>query len=160
MAENPNIVALRQRHLLPGEEIACWCVAQRKGDTLNGVVALTDRRLIFYRKGLMAEKFEPWPIERITSVESRKGLLLHDVKVHTSGDELEFRGPANAPGLPVALLVEKLQSAMNQADKPQAPEPPTSDPLAQIARLQALHEAGAITAEEFAAKKTELLARL
>jgi hypothetical protein len=38
-----------------------------------------------------------------------------------------------------------------------APQP---DVMEQIAKLAALHDAGALTAEEFSAKKTELLGRL
>ena len=74
-------------------------------------------------------------------------------------------GGAPEPEMPSPKMPEPKMS------EPGAPEPelpataasepsPGTDPLSLIARLAVLHRQGVLTAEEFVAKKTELLGRL
>ena len=56
-----------------------------------------------------------------------------------------------------ALKQQGAQEAMAQQQAAQAAEPATDDVTAQIEKLSALHQSGALTDEEFAAAKKKLL---
>lgn len=157
---NKQVRLFAERHLQAGEEIAAWVPACRDKKGLEGAAVLTTRRLVFYRKGMTSEKFEPWPIARVTSVESRRGMVFFDATIYTSGDTMELR---MADKDRAAEFVQALQQAIHPdpaADAAAAPAAGATDPLAQLERLGALRDAGVVSDEEFAAKKAELLARM
>ncbi|MCC6617411.1 MAG: SHOCT domain-containing protein [Chloroflexi bacterium] len=58
---------------------------------------------------------------------------------------------------------DRLMGAMSHAapsEQPAGAAPATADPLAVLARLAELRDTGAVTSDEFEAKKAEILARV
>lgn len=161
MAASKHLEKFTKSQLLTGETVIASQRAYRKDTAFEGLAILTDRRLCFFRAGALSDKFEPFPLSRISSVEARKGLLVFEMKVHTSGDEISLTLMEGADA--GADFVRKVQEAMlGEAPATPAPGPAPSgeDPIAQLEKLGGLRAAGVISDEEFAAKKAELLARI
>lgn len=122
--------------------------------TRNGLLALTSHRLIFLFAGLVNSAFEDFPISKISSVSYKSGMLLASVEVHASGNKavitnvnkLDAKDIADAIrarlGRPAAVTA---QAAGSDAD--------------ELAKWTALRDSGVITAEDFVAKKRQLLGR-
>lgn len=147
-----------KEQLLPSEEVIASVQAQRDKEGLNGLVILTDQRIVFVRKGTFSTKYEPWAIERISSVETKNGLLFYSIKLHTSGDDLDLRTGDKVGG---AKLVSALQAALHSTSSASSSARNFSDgPLEKLQKLSDLHAAGVLTDDEFAQKKAELLAQI
>ena len=57
----------------------------------NGVLAATNKRLIFIDKGLMwGLKVEDFPYDKISSIQYSKGLLLGEISIYTSGNKAKI----------------------------------------------------------------------
>jgi hypothetical protein len=95
------------------------------------------------------------PIDRISSVSTRKTMLWMHVNITASGQTIEFKsnewmGPA---------LKEKILELVN-APKNSTSNPAALNPVDQLAKLADLHKAGVLTDDEFATKKAELLKKI
>lgn len=161
-AGNKHIEAFTKEGLLENENIILWQRAFRKDTSFEGVAILTNLRFVFFRKGTLSTKMEPYPISKISSVEARKGLMMFKLKVFTSGDDLELTLVGNKDAS--QALANRMQQALHQTpERVTSTVPPPEgapDPMEQIERLGKLLEGGLLTKEEFDAKKAELLARL
>ncbi|MFM8825520.1 MAG: SHOCT domain-containing protein [Actinomycetota bacterium] len=94
------------------------------------------------------------PVSKISSVSTSRKLIFEIVQITTSGQVIEFKSdPYHA-----ALLKAKILELMNGPQT--SVQPSVADPTEQIAKLAELHRAGALTDEEFAEKKTELLRKI
>lgn len=124
----------------------------------NGQLIVTNERVCFYRKGFFGEVFETIPLSKITSVETRSVLGFRQIVIHTSHDELKFKTFEGKRDF------EDVYEALEQLRHPPlavtAPKPTEQTILDQIAKLGDLKNAGVLTDEEFAAKKTVLLGRM
>ncbi|MDP4021640.1 SHOCT domain-containing protein [Methylobacterium sp. NEAU 140] len=124
-------------------------------------------------------RYAYFPESRRLAVDSGAGVALYDTGEHSisgvsqANGVLGFTGPGGAVALDRLRRIEAESAAPRQADPAAAPpeqppapaaNPPGSDTpgdvLATIERLAALHARGVLTAQEFADKKAELLARL
>lgn len=144
--------------LLDGEKVVAWTPAIRDGKGFEGIAVLTDRRVAFFRKGVTSIKFEPWPVSKITSIETRRGLLFYDVVLHTSGDEMTFKIGERERG---ERFVKEVQEVLNGQPAPGSADAGTGqNPLDQLEKLARLREMGAISDDEFEAKKRVLLAQM
>lgn len=56
-----------------------------------GELLVTDRRVVFYRKGWFGEVLESMPLSKITSIERKTFMGHRTVRIHTSHDDLEFK---------------------------------------------------------------------
>lgn len=158
--QNKHLAKFEATQLLDGEQVTTWARAFREGTNFEGVVVLTGKRLCFFRAGTLSDKFEPFPLSKISSVEAKKGLLLFKMQVHTSGDDIELTlvdGAANG-----ATFVREVQQALHTDAAVAAPNVAqgADDPLSALEKLGKLRDAGVVTPAEFEAKKAELLARL
>lgn len=108
---------------------------------------------VFGRKGRGTEVI---PIDRITSVSTRKTLVFMHVIITASGQTIEFKSNEwMAPALKAKIL-ELVNSPKTAASTAAA----TPDPTEQLAKLADLHKAGVLTDEEFTTKKAELLRKI
>lgn len=158
-SENKQLVAFESEKLVEGEKLIAWTPAYRDKKGLQGVLILTDRRIAFFRKGALSEKFEPWPIAKISSVDTRKGLQTYEIKLHTSGDDLELLIPDKLKGEEFTAALQRKLTELTSGSPP-SPNSVGSDPLEQLRKLGELRQAGVVSEEEFATKKAELLAKL
>lgn len=134
-------------------------IAQGTYEGNQGIVVLTDQRLLFVFHGLMSQSVEDFPLDRISSVASKAGVLSGDLTVHASGNIAVI---ANILKADLKFLVDALRQRLAEGATggavPAAPAQP--DVMDQLRRLGELRDAGILTPEEFESKKTELLGRL
>lgn len=148
-------------HLADGERVDHLFGAQIDGK--QAVVALTDRRLIA-SYGVMARSYT---IDYSAINQIQTGLT--KVEIEGSGVNLELKAVMRSEAL-VPALNERRQGGHHAAPVASTPpaattpvQPPASagdDPVALLARLGQLRDAGVLTDEEFASKKAEILGRM
>ena len=155
---NKHITAFDAHHKQDGELIIDWVEATRRDESFLGALVLTNRRVAYIRTGILSDKFEPWPLGKVSSVETRRGIVFFEIELHTSGDSLKVR---TAEKNKAEEFVKKLQEELNR-DGPATPPAQANqeDPIAKLRELGQLRDAGIVTPEEFEAKKAELLARI
>jgi hypothetical protein len=169
--------------LLPGEKVLSQCVGM-KGQTL----VVTDRKVLIIKTGWMAgtafgAKVTAFDYRTITSVEVRTGPLTGAISISSGGVAQRDRtywdvnSPDGAYASPDAIPILKAQAPDFQkaaalirelaatgsthiASSQFTTPPPPADPIEQLKELAGLRDAGVLTAEEFDAKKAELLGRI
>jgi Bacterial PH domain/Short C-terminal domain len=145
-------------HLWEGERVEKMAQAQPKGEAQAGLLVLTDRRLLFVKEGMFGRgKTEDFTFDRITSVEFSKGMATADLKVMAMGNESKFNVNKD-DGKDMTDLLRNRTSAAQQAAA--APSPGQGDIPDQLRKLAELRDAGIVSAEEFEAKKDDLLSRM
>ncbi len=139
-------------HLWEGEQVqAMTSGAYGRG---TGLVVLTDRRLLFVQDGVLSKTTEDFPLSKVSSVQWSSGLALGTVVVFASGNKAEIKNVQKDDG---KAIVDAMRDRLSRADAPTTAAP---DVAGQLRQLGELRDAGVLTAEEFAAKKAEILARL
>jgi hypothetical protein len=128
-----------------------------------GIVALTDRRLLFLKDGVMKQVSEDFPLDRVSSVQWNSGMLTGSIIVFVSGNKAEIKSVGKQVG---KLIVDTVRGRISSKGAPASPasvaaqEASADDVFVQLEKLGALRDAGIVTSEEFDAKKAELLSRL
>jgi methyl-accepting chemotaxis protein len=157
---------IRSLHRYVNDNEVVAFIAQGTYHERQGIVVLTNERLLFVYDGWLSQQLEDFPLEQITAVATKAGLSSGDLTVRTGGAGETIKSIINSD---LHALTDRLRSLIGgserqlQASTPQqsAPSnPSTNEVLEQIRRLGELHDAGILTNEEFQAKKAELLARL
>lgn len=120
-------------------------------------------------QGLVRQSLEDIPLERITSVRSKAGVLLGTLTVLASNTELVIKN-VNKPDLVVLAGALRMRIATGAlpvlAPLDDSPEEPLAgvdggeNVLDHLRQLGELHESGVLTAAEFQTAKAELLKRL
>jgi len=104
---------------------------------------------------------ESMPISSVASVETRNDGIFAVLEVHGSGNSIKVR-----MSQPEAPRVRQVISDLVQGSKEASTGTPTGtsidprSPIEQLRHLAELRDAGILTAEEFEAKKAELLRRM
>ena len=123
-----------------------------------GLVALTDRRLLFLRDGWVNKATEDFPIEKISSVQWRSGFSQGTLTVYASGNKAEIKQIVNADGSRIADVIRNRQTGPQTAAPAPTPVQPPQDGIGdQLTKLWQLVQAGAMTRDEFEAAKAQLL---
>ena len=161
-------------HLIPGEQVRYLAggVVNRR----QGLVALTDRRLLMLFHGHLRQSLEDIPLDRITAVREKAGMLMGTLTVVASGTEMVI---SQVPKQDMKNLAQALRTRMASGSLPQLPavelrdsEPVTSEPdtaplvsegaqpdlVEQLAQLAALKDSGALTQKSSKAPNDDYLA--
>lgn len=127
----------------------------------NGLVAMTDKRLIFLKHGIMSQQVEDFPYARISSVQWSGGMLTGTLQVFTSGNKAEIKQMPKDSGRALSdALRARLAGAVAAPAAPQqqvAPAPAGGDVASRLATLDQLRAAGAITDEEYRDRRERIL---
>jgi hypothetical protein len=160
-----KLLGKAQEHLDEGEEVLKAIVGtyetKRMGQdsVRKGLLAATNRRLVFYAKKLGGYDLESFPYENLSSIEMGKQMVMgHHVKFFASGNEVRMKWIDDKEG--VAEFVTEVKRRM-KGGSPVAPltTPQQQPDLAdQLRRLAELRTEGLLTDEEFEAEKQKLLA--
>lgn len=155
-------------HLWEGELVNLLTAGMYGAGT--GVLALTDRRLLFLKDGIMAKTSEDFPLEKISSIQWSSGMLLGTITVFASGNKAEITQVQKQDGKAITDAVRahigglKPPSAPPPMGTPPAldttPEPAVAaigDPYERLKKLAELRDAGILTPDEFDAKKKQIL---
>ncbi|MCX6828192.1 MAG: PH domain-containing protein [candidate division Zixibacteria bacterium] len=162
--ESKHVSRFREIYLKPDENIVAWGEGyigemMGKGDKTqhNGVLLVTDSRVVFYRKGILGEVLETIPIMKITSIE-RKSILGHrTIRIHTSHDDLEFKTFDKEKE---QALYTALENGRERTSDHSPSDSKQTDAFEALKKLAELKESGVITEKEFAAKKAEILSKI
>jgi hypothetical protein len=119
----------------------------------NGIMVATDRRLIFIDKGIVGLKTEDFAYDKISSIQMKTGMVFGEIEIDAAGNRSKIQNMDKTVARELADWIRN--RIQTRATSPSAPA--SADPIEQIARLAKLKDAGAITEEEFAAKKKQLL---
>ncbi|MFI7387208.1 PH domain-containing protein [Streptomyces sp. NPDC049813] len=125
----------------------------------NGLVAMTDKRLIFLKHGIMSQQVEDFPYARISSVQWSGGMILGTLQVFTSGNKAEIKQMPKAQGKDLADRLRARLAGAPGATPSSAPLPstPGGDVASRLATLDQLRAGGAITDEEYRDRRTKIL---
>ena len=78
----------------------------------NGMLVATDRRVLFIDKGLISLKVEDFGYDRISSVESKTGMMMGEIKLYTAGNSETFD---NIEKGEVRAFADFIRSKINKA---------------------------------------------
>lgn len=126
----------------------------------NGLLVLTDRRMIFLFHGWTGQRNEDFPLDTVTSISAGSGIALGSITVFSGGAKAEIKNMNKADA---KALVDEVRNRLATRGVPQpaaVAQAAAPDALAQLKQLGELRDAGVLTDEEFEAKKAELLKRL
>jgi len=160
MAEGTHTRHFRERHLETGEEIKAAAPGyigkmMGSGDDRqhNGELIVTNKRVIFYRKGFFGEVLETMPFDKITSVEQKSLMGHRTLRLHTSNDDLEFKSFKGEEYQEVAAAIQHGRATFEKQTSTAVKE----SPLETLKKLAELRAAGVVSEAEFEAKKRQLL---
>lgn len=125
----------------------------------NGLLAMTNQRLVFYFHGVMSQKVEDFPYSRISSVQWSGGMLMGTLTVFSSGNKAEIKQVPKDQGKALAdLLRQRISAGAPSAPVQAAPAAaPAGDIASRLATLDQLRATGAITDEEYRDRRTKIL---
>jgi hypothetical protein len=166
MAKLEKLLDQAKGHLDEGEEVLSSVMGtyetKKMGNdwTRKGMLAATDHRLVFYAKKMGGYDLEVFPYDHISSIETSKGMMGHQVKFFASGNEVKLKWIDNKSDVPA--FVETVRNQMKASKS--TPATPTNggstDIADQIRKLASLRDDGLLTEEEYESKRSELLARM
>jgi hypothetical protein len=141
-------------------------IAQGTYEGNQGILVLTDVRLLFLFHGMVSQGKEDFPLRLISSVQTKSGFATGEMRVFVSGNSSSISGIVKADLEPLADAVRQgiAEQQAPTAPPPAAPAPApsvtTTDPFEALQKLAALKDAGVLSEDEFAAKKQEILGRM
>ncbi len=172
--ERPDIVAAAARmgwqmggkrelkklagHLYEGETVRF--IAQGTYEDDQGILVLTDVRVLFLFHGVIRQRKEDFPLRLISSVQTKSGWGTGEMKVFVSGSSASISGILKSDLEPLADAVRQGMTAQHAAP-PTAPSAVSADdPYEALRKLASFRDASVLTEEEFDAKKQDLLGRM
>jgi len=145
-------------HLLEGETVRFIAEATYEDD--QGILVLTDVRLLFLFHGVMRQRKEDFPLRLISSVQTKSGMVKGEMKVFVSGNSASISGILKSDLRPLADAVRQGMATQHAAPPTAPPAAAADDPYEALHKLASLRDAGVLTEEEFEAKKQDLLGRM
>lgn len=124
----------------------------------NGLVVLTDRRLLFVQDGVLSKTTEDFPIDKVSSVQWTSGMLTGDIVIFASGNKSQIKSVNKDDGRQMVDRIRHRLSAPSAA--PTTALAAVAGPIEQLKKLGELRDANILTQEEFETKKAELLSRV
>ncbi|MBK3568829.1 PH domain-containing protein [Streptomyces sp. MBT62] len=128
----------------------------------NGLLAMTNQRLVFYFHGVMSQKVEDFPYSRISSVQWAGGMLMGTLTVFASGNKAEIKQVPKDQGKALAdALRQKISAAaappVAAAPAAAAPAPAAQDVASRLQTLEHLRQQGLVTEEEYTQRRNQIL---
>jgi hypothetical protein len=166
VAKFDRLLAQAKEHLEEGEEVLASVKGsyetKRMGQdsVRKGILAASDRRLVFFAKKMTGYDLEVFPYENISSIEMGKSMMGHHIKFFASGNEVKLKWIDKKED--VGAFVGEVKSRMKGGTPAPgaAPGDTAPDIGTQIRQLAQLRDEGLLTQEEFDAKKADLLAKM
>jgi hypothetical protein len=121
----------------------------------TGAIALTDRRIMWVREGLVNKTSEDWPLSTITTVAWKSGLALGKITITAASTSAVV---ANVDKKVGARFVDEARARIGARATTATSMPPAAMSTAdELGKLGELHAAGVLSDDEFAAAKARLL---
>lgn len=93
--------------LWEGETVEMLATGQYGGG--QGLVALTDRRVLFFKHGFLRQVVEDFPYNKVSSAQWTAGPLMGTLTVFTSGNKAEIKSMPKDAG---KALADKLRARL------------------------------------------------
>lgn len=143
-----------------GEEVVNLARGEYGGK--EGLIAATDRRIIFVEEGMVRHRLEDFPYNKVSSILTEAGIRSGKLTIFASGNKAEITDVH--PKQRASEIGDYVRGRIGTAFAGQAaPSPPVvapDGPMEQLRKLGELRDAGLVTPEEFEAKKADILARM
>ncbi len=162
--DSKHVNEFKNTHIQSGESVVSWCEGyigemMGKGDKTqrNGVLIVTESRVVFYRKGTFGEILETMPLSKITSIERKTTMGHKTLRLHTSHDDLEFKF---FDKFQETKLIDAIEAGRESTSAQSPASGESTSPMDALKKLAELKEIGVISEDEFTAKKAELLDKI
>jgi hypothetical protein len=150
----PDILAERE---------AVLNMAAGEYDGAQGLLVVTERRLVFFAKGMTRTRQEDFPYSKLSSLQTKTSMMSGQLTIFVSGNKAHIKSV-----LPKERVIEIGEYVRGRiSDTPESPSlsaPATtsaeSPPAERLRSLQSMRDQGLITADEFEAKRAQILADL
>jgi Bacterial PH domain len=123
-------------------------IAQGTYENDQGVLVLTDVRLLFLFHGVMRQRKEDFPLRLISSVQTKSALGGGEIKVFVSGNSASISGIIKSDLEPLADAVRQGMAAQHAAPPNAPPAASADDPYEALRKLASLRDAGVLTEAE------------
>jgi hypothetical protein len=124
----------------------------------NGVVIVTDRRVILFTTKLGGYDVQDFAYGLLTSVDHTKGWIYGDLDLAAAGDRSHVTQiPKNEVERVARAIRERMALSHAAGRTAPASAPESTDTAEEIRKLAQLKDEGLLTEDEFAAKKKQLL---
>ena len=128
---------------------------------LPGVIVVTDQRILFVHRVMGQGSTKEIPLSSIRSVDTKTSIQLDAIRIVGISDMIVTKGNRK----PITNLRNAINEALSRRStpKPVTPSQASDDDalqasdIEQLQALKQLYDTGVITAEEFAAKKAQIL---
>lgn len=161
MAKIDRLTEKVKEYLNPNEEVVAIVMGAYETEILgsdsvrNGILIATNKRLVFYAKKLMGYELEDFPLSNISSIESGKNMMGHNISFFASGNKVKMKWINDGK---IKKFVEYVRSEIGKdSSSNNSKEESIPD---QIEKLSKLKDQGILTDDEFQTKKEDLLSRL
>ncbi len=127
------------------------------GIALHHYLLVTDRRVVFWGRGMMSNATDAFHYDDIFSVEGSQQLLLGEIVLNVRGAKERFTSMVKKD---VPVAVKMIREQVDKSRQARNPSVVTESIPDQIKKLAELRDNGILTEAEFQKKKAELLSRL
>jgi hypothetical protein len=133
-----------------------WIPVHRMGQDTHrsGAVLITNRRVVLFSTKLGGYDLQDYAFGLLSSVEHKKGITYGNLTLSAAGSKSHVKQVPKGDVERIAQLIRKKMAAAHTAEAVPAP---TGNAADQIRELAALRDEGLLTADEFEAKKKQLL---
>ncbi len=151
----PNELKLIPSLLWPGEKMQMYAKAVSE-DNAFGILALTNKRVIFCAKGLSGNKTEDFPFDQIASIDCATPPLIQysTVTIQAKGGFSKFK---NVPKGAAQEFAQKTRQAVQASKTVVASSATSVDKYSMLEKLAELKSKGILTEDEFQAEKLKIL---
>ena len=124
------------------------------------LIVCTGKRVIFLDKGMIyGLKQRETPLERITSIEQKTGMMLGSVGIWDGAARMEITCVMKKTVRPFVEAVNRARDALKAAETgaQHSAAPSSTDAVSQLERLADLRDRGVLSDDEFQTQKAKIL---
>jgi len=169
-AEIRNLAAKKLRHRMgvrkelanlpsilgEGEQVLNLAAGQYDGK--QGLIVVTDQRMIFYEKGLGRSRQEDFPYPKVSSIQTTTKMMSGEVIIFVSGNKAQLKSVL--PKERVNEIGDYVRGRISDRAATAQPGAPAATNLGhedRLRRLRAMLDQSLISADEYEAKRREIL---
>ena len=154
MEDNDRLVNELRAQMKSGEELEAYLIG---GLPLpyKSVLAMTEKKLVCYRKTLTGFRLETVPYSQISSVNASKGIFGHSIIAYGANNSIGL-GLIKQSDERVEKFIVAIRQRVSEIESSNEGAP-KEDISALLLELNQLRQQGLITEEEFTAKKRNIL---
>ena len=127
----------------------------------NGLLLCTNQKISFHSKGFFNNVSRSIPIKKVSSIDVDKGMMFHNIVIHTSNDKISFEcGDKFEDIKKFKLLIERIRDQNDESYQNSTGDFSTKvldDPYEKLKKLKELKDQGIINNQDYEEKKKKFL---